>query len=159
MKLIVCAVGHRMPGWVAAGFQAYAGRMPRETALELVEVRPEPRPDKPSPAIITKIMAAEAQRVLACLPAGCRTVALDERGKPVTSEQLAGLLREWMREGNDVAFVIGGADGLDVQLKSRASLLLSLSSLTLPHQLARVLLAEQLYRASSMLRNHPYHRA
>jgi 23S rRNA (pseudouridine1915-N3)-methyltransferase len=133
--------------------------MPRETPLELIEVRPEPRPGKPSPAIITKIMAAEAQRVLACLPEGCRTVALDERGKPVTSEQLAGLLREWMREGNDVAFVIGGADGLDVQFKSRASLLLSLSSLTLPHQLARVLLAEQLYRASSMLRNHPYHRA
>lgn len=159
MKLIVCAVGHRMPAWVAAGFQEYVGRMPRETPLELIEVRPEPRPGKPSPAIITKIMAAEAQRVLACLPAGCRTVALDERGKPVTSEQLAGLLRDWMREGNDVAFVIGGADGLDVQFKSRASLLLSLSSLTLPHQLARVLLAEQLYRASSMLRNHPYHRA
>jgi len=159
MKLIVCAVGHRMPAWVAAGFQEYAGRMPRETPLELIEVRPEPRPGKPSPAIITKIMAAEAQRVLACLPAGCRTVALDERGKPVTSEQLAGLLREWMREGNDVAFVIGGADGLDVQLKRSASLILSLSSLTLPHQLARVLLAEQLYRASSMLRNHPYHRA
>ena len=97
--------------------------------------------------------------MLACLPAGCRTVALDERGKPATSEQLAGLLRDWMREGNDVAFVIGGADGLDVQFKNRASLLLSLSSLTLPHQLARVLLAEQLYRASSMLRNHPYHRA
>jgi len=159
MKLIVCAVGHRMPAWVAAGFQEYAGRMPRETPLELIEVRPEPRPGKPSPAIITKIMAAEAQRVLACLPAGCRTVALDERGKPVTSEQLAGLLRDWMREGNDVAFVIGGADGLDVQLKRSASLILSLSSLTLPHQLARVLLAEQLYRASSMLRNHPYHRA
>ena len=159
MKLIVCAVGHRMPAWVAAGFAEYAGRMPRETTLELIEVRPEPRPAKPSPAIITRIMAAEAQRVLACLPAGCCAVALDERGKSVTTEQFAGMLRDWMREGGDVAFVIGGADGLDARLKNSASVVLSLSSMTLPHQLTRVLLAEQLYRASSLLRNHPYHRA
>jgi len=159
MKLIVCAVGHRMPAWVAAGYQEYASRMPRETALELVEVRPEPRPAKPSPATITKIMAAEAQRVAACLPADCRSVALDQGGRPVTSEQFAGLLQEWMCEGRDVAFVIGGADGLDARLKRSASLMLSLSPMTLPHQLVRVLLAEQLYRASSLLRNHPYHRA
>jgi 23S rRNA (pseudouridine1915-N3)-methyltransferase len=158
MKLIICAVGHRMPAWIADGFEAYASRMPREASLELVEVRPEPRPAKPSAAIITKIMAAEAQRILACLPARCRTIALDERGKSVTSTELADLLRDWMREGEDVAFVIGGADGLDAQFKRSASLMLSLSSLTLPHQLVRVLLAEQLYRASSVLRNHPYHR-
>jgi 23S rRNA (pseudouridine1915-N3)-methyltransferase len=158
MKLIVSAVGHRMPAWVAAGFAEYAGRMPRETTLELIEVRPEPRPAKPSPAIITRIMAAEAQRVLACLPAGCRTVALDERGKSVTSEQFAGLLRDWMREGGDVAFVIGGADGLAPELKARAELMLRVSSLTLPHGMVRVLLAEQLYRAWSITQNHPYHR-
>jgi 23S rRNA (pseudouridine1915-N3)-methyltransferase len=154
----VCAVGHRMPAWVAAGFQEYVSRMPREATVELVEVRPEPRPAKPSPAIITKLMAAESKRMLACLPVDCFTVALDERGKSVTTEQLARLLQDWMRIGRDVAFLIGGADGLDQRVKQDAALTLSLSSMTLPHQLVRVLLAEQLYRALSLLRNHPYHR-
>jgi 23S rRNA (pseudouridine1915-N3)-methyltransferase len=154
----VCAVGHRMPAWVAAGFKEYVGRMPREAAVELVEVRPEPRPMRPSPAIITKLMAAESKRMLACLPIDCFTVALDERGKSVTTEQLARLLQDWMRIGRDVAFLIGGADGLDQRVKQEAALTLSLSSMTLPHQLVRVLLAEQLYRALSLLRNHPYHR-
>ncbi len=154
----MCAVGHRMPAWVAAGFQEYVSRMPREATVELVEVRPEPRPAKPSPAIITKLMAAESKRMLACLPVDCFTVALDERGKSVTTEQLARLLQDWMRIGRDVAFLIGGADGLDQRVKQDAALTLSLSSMTLPHQLVRVLLAEQLYRALSLLRNHPYHR-
>ncbi len=132
--------------------------MPREATVELVEVRPEPRPAKPSPAIITKLMAAESKRMLACLPVDCFTVALDERGKSVTTEQLARLLQDWMRIGRDVAFLIGGADGLDQRVKQDAALTLSLSSMTLPHQLVRVLLAEQLYRALSLLRNHPYHR-
>ena len=154
----MCAVGHRMPAWVAAGFKEYVSRMPREAAVELVEVRPEPRPAKPSPAIITKLMAAESKRMLACLPVDCFTVALDERGKSVTTEQLARLLQDWMRIGRDVAFLIGGADGLDQRVKQEAALTLSLSSMTLPHQLVRVLLAEQLYRALSLLRNHPYHR-
>jgi 23S rRNA (pseudouridine1915-N3)-methyltransferase len=148
-----------MPPWVAAGFKEFAGRMPREAAIELVEVRPEARPAKPSPTIITKIMAAEAKRMLACLPVDCFTVALDERGKSVTSEQLSRLMQDWMGAGRDVAFLIGGADGLDQRLKQNASMLLSLSSMTLPHQLVRVLLAEQLYRAVCLLRNHPYHRA
>jgi 23S rRNA (pseudouridine1915-N3)-methyltransferase len=113
---------------------------------------------RPSPAIITKLMAAESKRMLACLPVDCFTVALDERGKSVTTEQLARLLQDWMRIGRDVAFLIGGADGLDQRVKQDAALTLSLSSMTLPHQLVRVLLAEQLYRALSLLRNHPYHR-
>jgi 23S rRNA (pseudouridine1915-N3)-methyltransferase len=154
----VCAVGHRMPAWVAAGFKEYVSRMPREAAVELVEVRPEPRPMRPSPAIITKLMAAESKRMLACLPVDCFTVALDEHGKPVTTVELARLLQDWMRTGRDVAFLIGGADGLDQRVKQDAALTLSLSSMTLPHQLVRVLLAEQLYRALSLLRNHPYHR-
>jgi 23S rRNA (pseudouridine1915-N3)-methyltransferase len=154
----VCAVGHRMPAWVAAGFEEYVSRMPREAAVELVEVRPEPRPAKPSPVIITKLMAAESKRMLACLPVDCFTVALDEHGKPVTTVELARLLQDWMRTGRDVAFLIGGADGLDQRVKQDAALTLSLSSMTLPHQLVRVLLAEQLYRALSLLRNHPYHR-
>ncbi len=159
MKLIVCSIGHRMPSWVSTGFSEYAVRMPREASVDLIEVKPEPRPAKPSPAIITRIMAAEAQRMQACLPSDCFTVALDARGKSITSEQFAHWIEERMREGRDVAFMIGGADGLDQQLKRNAGLLLSLSSMTLPHQLVRVVLAEQLYRAVSRLRNHPYHRA
>jgi len=158
MRLIVCAVGHRMPAWIATGFAEFAGRMPREAAIQLIEVRPESRPAKPSPAIITKIMAAEGKRMLACLPEDCLTVALDERGRSATTAQLAQMMQDWMRAGRDVAFLIGGADGLDERVKQDASLTLSLSSMTLPHQLVRVLLAEQLYRAVSLLHNHPYHR-
>jgi 23S rRNA (pseudouridine1915-N3)-methyltransferase len=147
-----------MPAWIAAGFAEFAGRMPREAAIHLIEVRPESRPAKPSPAIITKIMAAEGKRMLACLPEDCLTVALDERGRSATTAQLAQMMQDWMRAGRDVAFLIGGADGLDERVKQDASLTLSLSSMTLPHQLVRVLLAEQLYRAVSLLHNHPYHR-
>jgi 23S rRNA (pseudouridine1915-N3)-methyltransferase len=147
-----------MPAWIATGFAEFAGRMPREAAIQLIEVRPESRPAKPSPAIITKIMAAEGKRMLACLPEDCLTVALDERGRSATTAQLAQMMQDWMRAGRDVAFLIGGADGLDERVKQDASLTLSLSSMTLPHQLVRVLLAEQLYRAVSLLHNHPYHR-
>ena len=159
MKFIVCAVGHRMPAWVDAAFGDYVRRLPRELPIDLIEVRPPPRPlKKASAAQIVRTMAAEAGRIRAALPAGCTMVALDEKGKSFTSVQFAQRLERWRREARDVAFVIGGADGLDPELKRGASLLLSLSSLTLPHRLVRVLLAEQLYRGVSLLHNHPYHR-
>ncbi|HTO44281.1 MAG TPA: 23S rRNA (pseudouridine(1915)-N(3))-methyltransferase RlmH [Burkholderiales bacterium] len=159
MKFIVCAVGHRMPAWVDAAFGDYVRRLPRELPIDLIEVRPPPRPlKKASAAQIARTMAAEAGRIRAALPAGCTMVALDEKGKSFTSVQFAQRLERWRREARDVAFVIGGADGLDPELKRHASLLLSLSSLTLPHRLVRVLLAEQLYRGVSLLHNHPYHR-
>jgi 23S rRNA (pseudouridine1915-N3)-methyltransferase len=159
MKFIVCAVGHRMPTWVDAAFGDYVRRLPRELPVDLIEVRPPPRPLKrASAAQIARSMAAEAGRIRAALPAGCTVVALDEKGKSFTSLEFARRLERWRREARDVAFVIGGADGLDPELKRRASLLLSLSSLTLPHRLVRVLLAEQLYRGVSLLHNHPYHR-
>jgi 23S rRNA (pseudouridine1915-N3)-methyltransferase len=103
-------------------------------------------------------LEAEARRIRAALPAGCRTVALDEHGKTFTTAELARLLQDWMHEGGDTAFVIGGADGLQPALKRDAPLTLSLSRMTLPHQLVRVLLAEQLYRSISLLHGHPYHR-
>jgi 23S rRNA (pseudouridine1915-N3)-methyltransferase len=159
MKLIVCAVGHRMPAWVAAGFQEYASRMPRESLIDLIEIRPETRPAKASGAVIDKLLAAEAKRMLAVLPDDCYHVALDERGQALSSAQLARSLAEWMRSGRDVAFLIGSADGLASTLKQQAALTLSLSAMTLPHHLVRVLLAEQLYRAACMLNHHPYHRA
>lgn len=160
MKFHILAIGHRMPAWVAAGFEEYAHRMPPEMPIVLRELRPEARPTgRPSPATTQKIMQAEAQRIRAALPQNCALVALDERGKAWRTEQLTDAVRGWSHEGRDVAFVIGGADGLDDSLKGAATLMLSLSALTLPHQLVRVLLAEQLYRAVSMLNNHPYHRA
>lgn len=155
MKLFVAAVGTRMPAWVDAAFADYAKRMPRELAIELCEVKAEPRSSgKP----VAALMAAEAGRLAAALPARCRRVILDERGADLTTRALAGRLEKWEAEGDDVAFLIGGPDGLDAQLKATAHESLRLSSLTLPHGLARVLLAEALYRAASLLRGHPYHR-
>ena len=155
MRLLVAAVGTRMPSWAEEAFAEFAKRMPRELPLELKEIKAEPRSGgKPAEAL----MAAEAGRIRAALPPRCRLVALDERGADLTTQQLAGRLRQWMEGGDDVAFVIGGPDGLAAEIKSTAAETLRLSSLTLPHALARVVLAEALYRAASLLKNHPYHR-
>lgn len=155
MKLIIVSVGHKMPDWIAAGYGEYAKRMPREAKIELVEIKPEPRTTGKTTA---QIMEAEAQRILAALPQGCLRIALDERGAQPTTKRLADQMQEWMREGRDVAFIIGGADGLHDSVKQSAQHLMALSALTLPHAMVRVLLAEQLYRAHSLLHNHPYHR-
>lgn len=144
-----------MPAWVDAGFDDYARRMPREWALELREIKPEPRTaGKP----VAAMMAAEAARLRAALPARCRLVALDERGADITTQGLAGRLQDWSAGGEDVAFLVGGPDGLDPGLKRDARDMMRISSLTLPHALVRVILAEALYRAASVLKGHPYHR-
>jgi len=158
VKFLVVAVGHRMPDWVTAGFEEYRRRMPREALLGLVEIRPEPRPDA-GVATVRRAVEAEGRRITAVLPPRCTRVALDERGTPWNSAALARRVAQWQMDGGDVAFVIGGADGLSPQLRQEADLQWSLSALTLPHGLVRVVLAEQLYRAVSILRNHPYHRA
>ncbi|HVW50921.1 MULTISPECIES: 23S rRNA (pseudouridine(1915)-N(3))-methyltransferase RlmH [unclassified Trinickia] len=155
MKLHILAVGHKMPDWIATGFEEYAKRMPPELRIELREIKPEPRTSGRS---AQSVMAAERQRIEAALPKTVRLVALDEHGRDWTTMQLAQALPDWQRDGRDVAFVIGGADGLDPAIKTRAELLLRVSSLTLPHGMVRVLLAEQLYRAWSITQNHPYHR-
>lgn len=155
MKLLAVAVGTRLPAWADAAFAEFAQRMPRELPLELKEIKAEPRSGgKP----VEALLAAEAGRIRAALPARCRLVALDERGADLATPQLAARLRQWMETGDDVALVIGGPDGLAPDLKSAATETLRLSSLTLPHALARVVLAEALYRAASVLKNHPYHR-
>lgn len=154
MRLLIAAVGHKMPDWVAAGCNEYLKRMPRELPLSVVEIKPEPRGSRTR----EQLTAAEKGRILPAI-AGCsRIVALDERGKDLTTQQLAQRLESWMRQGGDTAFLIGGADGLDPELKERADEAIRLSSLTLPHAMARLLLCEQLYRAVSVLKNHPYHR-
>jgi 23S rRNA (pseudouridine1915-N3)-methyltransferase len=156
MKLIVAAVGERMPRWVDDGFAEYAKRFPPQARLELIAVRTEPRG---ATRTVAQVLAAEGKRLAARLPAGCLRVALDERGREVTTGELAKLVARWRGDGREVAFLIGGPDGLDPALKASAELALRLSSLTLPHALVRVLLAEQLYRALAILDNRPYHRA
>lgn len=154
MKLAVLAVGHRQPAWVNDGCAEYLKRMPRELPASVAEIKPEPRGSKTR----EQLLSAEKSRIREALPSGCRTVVLDERGDDLTTMQLARRLENWMQDGRDVALLIGGADGLDDELKGRADDALRLSSLTLPHGLARLLLCEQLYRAVSVLKNHPYHR-
>jgi 23S rRNA (pseudouridine1915-N3)-methyltransferase len=149
------AVGSRLPDWMNAGFAEYAKRMPRELPLELVEIKPEPRTTGKT---VTAMMAAEAKRIEAALPPRCRRVALDERGETLDTQALAQRLGTWHGGGDDIAFLIGGPDGLDPALKAGAHEKLRLSSLTLPHGLARVVLAEALYRAHSLRCGHPYHR-
>ncbi|AJE97372.1 23S rRNA (pseudouridine(1915)-N(3))-methyltransferase RlmH [Pandoraea apista] len=155
MRLFILAVGHKMPGWIETAFAEYAKRMPPELRIELKEIKPEQRSNSRT---AETVMAAEAQRIDAALPRGCRLVCLDERGQDLTTMRLAQSLTNWQQDGRDVAFVIGGADGLDPALKARADTLIRLSSLTMPHGMVRVLLAEQLYRAWSINANHPYHR-
>jgi 23S rRNA (pseudouridine1915-N3)-methyltransferase len=154
MQLIIAAVGHKMPAWIEAGYAEYAKRMPAECRLALKEIKPVERKGNSAESV----MATERTRIEQALPKGCRIIALDEHGKDLTSVQLAGQLEQWQQSGHDVAFVIGGADGLDPQFKAQAHALIRVSSLTLPHGMVRVLLAEQLYRAWSITQNHPYHR-
>ncbi len=154
-RLLVAAVAARLPGWAEEACADYLARLPREFAAERVAVKPEPRPEgKNAPPIL----AAEAGRLRARLPRDAILVALDERGKDLTTREFAARLRGWMDESRPVAFLVGGADGLDPALKREASFQLRLSSLTLPHALAQLVLCEQLYRAVSLLRGHPYHR-
>jgi len=142
-----------MPPWVNAGFAEYAGRMPREARVELIALKPALRG-----APMQRTLEAEGKRILAALPADCIRVALDERGTLLSTMDLARRIARWREAGRDVAFIVGGADGLAESVRKAAHLAWSLSPLTLPHGLARVVLAEQLYRAVSILHNHPYHR-
>lgn len=155
-RLLIVAVAARLPEWAEAGCRDYLGRLPREYRTRRIQVRPEPR-TQGLPA--AKILDHEATRIACALPPGARTIALDERGRDLTSAQFAQQLRRWLDEGGTTAFVIGGPDGLQADLKTHAAMRLRLSSFTLPHAMAQLLLCEQLYRAASLLSGHPYHRA
>ena len=154
MRLTLLAVGDKLPAWAEAATADYLKRMPREARLELLTVKPEKRSGQSADSL----KQAEAARLLDKLPANARLVALDEHGRQVSTRELADLLARWLGSGQDVCLVIGGADGLAPAILDKAETTLALSRLTLPHALARVLLAEQLYRAVSLLNNHPYHR-
>ncbi len=155
MKIRLLTVSHKQPAWVLDGCEDYLRRLPREWGFQLVEVKPEART---SGSTKEKVQAAEAVRLRAAAPKGARLIALDERGDGWSTLQLANWLKRWQQEGRDVAFLVGGADGLDPELRAAAEQRMSLSALTLPHGLVRVVMVEQLYRAASLLSGHPYHR-
>ncbi|HEX4596815.1 MAG TPA: 23S rRNA (pseudouridine(1915)-N(3))-methyltransferase RlmH [Burkholderiaceae bacterium] len=155
MRITIAAVGTRMPAWADQAVQDYLDRFPRDFEVTLKQVRPEARRQQP----VQHSLRGEQARLSAAI-AGCdRVVALDERGSDWTTAHLAQQIGRWRDASEHAAFLIGGPDGLSEQLKTRAQLKLRLSGLTLPHALARVVLVEQLYRAWSILANHPYHRA
>ncbi|ARQ46786.1 23S rRNA (pseudouridine(1915)-N(3))-methyltransferase RlmH [Oxalobacter formigenes] len=156
MQVTVVAVGHRMPDWIESGYREYAKRMPPEWHFGLKELKPI---DRSSSKTAQTVMAGEAAKILSVIPKNARIIALDEHGKDFSTVQLASNMKQWQQDGRDIVFIIGGADGLDPDLKKKADMLVRLSSLTLPHGMVRILLTEQLYRASTILQNHPYHRS
>ncbi len=154
MKLVIVAVGQRVPDWAQTAWDDYAKRFPHELRVELKTVKTEPRGSK----TLETLHAAERARIEGAIAKGSRIVALDERGETLTTAGLAKRLKTWQLESDDVALVIGGPDGLDPAFRSAAHERIRLSDMTLPHAFARVLLVEQLYRAWSINANHPYHR-
>ena len=154
MRLRIVALGQRMPAWIQAGYDQYAKRMPREYALELVEVKAAPRDRGKT---VPQMLAAEAKNIQSAC-AEHQVIALDERGNGWTTRDFAARLARWRADNTNVAFVIGSADGLDETFKQSAHERLAVSSLTLPHGLVRIVLAEQLYRVTALLGGHPYHR-
>ncbi len=156
MQIHIISVGNKMPGWVNDGYNEYAKRMPAECRLNLIEISPAQRSKSTD---MKRAIMDEGQRMLKAVPKGSHIIALEVNGRSYTTESLAGELEQWMTFGNDVALLVGGADGLAEECLSIAKSKWSLSKLTFPHPLVRVLLAEQLYRAWSLMRNHPYHRA
>lgn len=154
MRLIVVAAGTRLPDWVDAGFEEYAGRLTRDYRLELKEIALGQR----AAGCTAQAVAREGERMLAAIPQGAYVVALQVAGRNLSSEQLAQFLQARARDGREVVFCIGGPEGLAAQVDARAELKWSLSALTLPHALARVVVAEALYRAVTIIKGHPYHR-
>jgi 23S rRNA (pseudouridine1915-N3)-methyltransferase len=155
MRLQIVAVGHKLPDWAQTACEDYLKRFPPDCRVDVKPVRAEVRSGKP----VAALLSAECERISAAIGKGSRVIALDERGAALSTLDLARRMQDWQRDGCDVAFLIGGADGLDPGLKQTAHDRIRLSELTLPHALVRVLLLEQLYRAWSINTNHPYHRA
>lgn len=155
MRLHLIAVGTRMPAWVTQGYAEFTQRLPPDCALQLTEI---PAGKRGKNADIARVLAQEGERMLAALPKEARAIALDVKGTPWSTEQFAQQLTDWRREGRDVALLVGGPEGLAPACLARAGQRWSLSALTLPHPLVRIVIAEQIYRAWSILAHHPYHR-
>ncbi len=155
MRITIAAVGQKLPVWAQTAIDDYLARFPRDFTVCVKEIKAEPRAGQPA----AKIMALEAQRIEKAIPTGDIVVAMDEHGHDLTTVQFAKKLESWQQQSQGITFLIGGADGLNAELKKKSRMLMRLSSMTLPHAFARILLAEQIYRAWSILHNHPYHRA
>ena len=156
MRIRLICLGTKMPGWVNDGYEEYAGRMPHECRLELVELK---LPERSKNSDISRLMQQEAELITAQLKPAERLLALDVKGRNWSTEQLSTEMQRWRQDGRDIALIIGGPDGLAPELLARAELKWSLSALTLPHPLVRIVVAEALYRAHTLLSGHPYHRA
>ena len=156
MNIHIISIGTKMPAWVSAGMNEYIKRMPRECQVKLSEL---PAAQRSKNTDLKKALQDEGERLLKAVPKNCDIIALDVRGKEHSTESLSAEMNNWLAEGRDIALLIGGADGLSQDCLSSSKSKWSLSKLTYPHPLVRVILAEQLYRAWSLLNNHPYHRA
>ena len=155
MRVHIIAMGDRMPGWVEQGYQEYAKRLGSELQLHLHEVTPEKRGKS---ADLKRIVQREGERMLQAIPAACDVIALDREGQMVSTETLAEKMQQWLGAGRDLALLIGGPEGLALECVQRAQWRLSFSAMTFPHPLVRIILVEQLYRAYSILKHHPYHK-
>ena len=155
MLIHLIAVGTRMPSWVEEGFTEYAKRMPPESKLKLVEIAAGKRGKNSD---IKRLTQQEGEKMLAAIPKGAKVIALDVLGKTLSTEGLAKELKDWQGSGQDIAILIGGPEGLADDCLKQAQQKISLSKLTLPHPLVRVVLSEQLYRATTLLKGHPYHK-
>ncbi len=155
MNICLIAVGTKMPTWVQNGFSEYAKRLPHECSLKLIEIEASKRQKNSS---VQDLKKREAEKILAAIPSQSLIIALDVKGQNWSTEQLSQHLKNWMHEYKHVALLIGGPDGLDESCLSRAHCKWSLSALTFPHPLVRIIIAEQIYRAHSLMINHPYHR-
>ncbi len=156
MKIQLHAVGKRMPAWVSLGYNEYAKRLSGECSLVLKEVSAGKHSKNAS---TQQIIDAQGVRLISSLPHRAHVVALDVNGTHWSTEQLAKIMSIWMHQGKDISLLIGGPEGLSENCLQRADQRWSLSALTFPHPLVRIILAEQLYRAYSIIKNHPYHRA
>lgn len=155
MRVKLIAIGTKMPKWVTEGFDEYAKRLPRDFALELVELPMAPRGKNTD---IAKAIQKEGDAMLAAIPSGDKVIALEVLGKSWSTEQLAQQTESWRMDGYNISLLVGGPDGLDPRCTAKADQAWSLSKLTLPHPMVRILLAEQIYRAWTLMNNHPYHR-
>lgn len=155
MKIDLIAVGKRMPSWIETAVKEYSKRLPKNIQFKLVEITPAIRGKNNSADNYKK---KEQENIEAALASNSIIICLDERGKSISSQQLAEQLQVWNDEQQHVSIIIGGADGLSDALKKKANQMWSLSKMTLPHGLVRVMLVEQLYRAWTITQNHPYHR-
>jgi len=156
MRVNLICVGKKMPGWVSQGYEEYAKRLNKDCQLNLIEIDMAKRGKTSTPQ---KYKAEEAKKILSVLPKGSYLVSLDVKGQQPSTEKLSERIDQWMHLGRDISILIGGPDGIDEALLSDSDEKISLSNLTFPHPLVRVILAEQIYRAWSLLNNHPYHRA